>query len=188
MNGTWAPISGSAARAGSFGWAAEAVYNVIPDYEGQFGFSALGSATYLESYGVGGMQFRVGPMVHKKIATWNGMDANLFLALPLYFDARAGAYNFGSQLAFGSLWDVNDLHRTYVSTEAGIRLAHADSYIAVGIGFRFGELRFDKRKKGAGAIRKEDVRGSGINQNGNGNGNTNGGGDQGDFRDSDFKK
>jgi hypothetical protein len=165
-----------------FRLAGEAVYNILPDYEGQVGFSVLGSLTFLNRYGRGGIQFRVGPMIHKRITAFNDLNATLYLGLPFYFEARSGSYTSASQIVFGSLWDINADQRVYVSTEAGIRLARADSYIMAGVGYRFGELRFNKRAKGPSARRLEDVKGPGINQDAPAPS-----GQSRDFRDSDFK-
>ena len=95
--------------------------------------------------GVRGLQLRIAPMVHKKVTTWADLPATLYAALPLYFEGRRGTYTTGSQFVLGSLWDLTDTSRTYVSTEVGIRLAKAESYLLVGFGLRIGELRFTKR-------------------------------------------
>jgi len=140
-------IIGFGSKTKRFRFGGEAVYNIIPDYEGQLGFSALASALYINrGPGLGGgLQLRVAPMIHKKITTWADLPATLYAALPLYFEGRGGTYTTGSQFVLGSLWDLSDSSRTYLSTEVGVRLAKAESYLLVGFGFRIGELRFVKR-------------------------------------------
>jgi hypothetical protein len=144
-------IIGFGSKTKRFRFGGEGVYNIIPDWEGQVGFSALGSAIYInrgEGLG-GGLQLRLAPMVHKKVSTWADLPATIYAALPLYFEGRRGTYTTGSQFVLGSLWDLNDAARTYVSTEVGIRLAKAESYLLVGFGLRIGELRFVKRGAGS---------------------------------------
>lgn len=140
-------IMGFGSKTKRFRLGGEAVYNIIPDWEGQLGFSALGSVTYINrgEFLGGGLQLRVAPMVHKKITTWADLPATLYAALPFYFEGRGGKYNTGSQFVLGSLWDLSDTSRTYLSTEVGVRLAKAESYLLVGFGVRIGELRFVRK-------------------------------------------
>jgi hypothetical protein len=142
-----AGIIGTGSKNKGFRLGGEAVYNLIPDWEGQLGISGLASATYINR-GTGGVQFRVGPMVHKRFtAGWNGLPAQVYLALPFYLEARSGNYTSASQLVLGSTFDVADANRFYVTGEGGIRLAKAESYVLLGFGIRLGEMRFDRKQR-----------------------------------------
>jgi hypothetical protein len=115
----------------------ETVFNILPDWDGQIGLSALASAMYLRRLNSGGLQLRVGLMGHKKIDSITGYPATIYLAIPFYLEGRSGTYTTGSQGRF------------YGSTELGVKLANSESYILLGAGFRLGELRFQKRSKGS---------------------------------------
>ncbi|RYZ97050.1 MAG: hypothetical protein EOP11_22565 [Proteobacteria bacterium] len=144
-------IIGFGSKTKRFRVGGEGIFNIIPDYEGQLGFSALGSVTYINrgDFLGGGMQLRIAPMIHKTISTWADLPANLYAALPLYFEGRRGTYTTGSQFVVGSLFDLNSTARSYISTEVGIRLSKAESYLLLGFGLRIGELKFTKRGRPA---------------------------------------
>ena len=157
-------IIGFGSKNKKFRFGGEAIYSILPDWEGQVGLSALGSLMYINRQEGGGVQFRVAPMVHKKLETWADLPATLYISLPLYFEARGGKYTTGSQFVLGSLFDLNEASRSYLSTEVGIRLAKAESYVMVGFGYRFGELRFERRNRGSGSGTSERSSGSSSNE------------------------
>lgn len=145
-----AGIVGTGSKNKKFRLGGEAVFNVLPDFEGQLGFSALGSVIYLNR-GTGGLQFRVAPLVHKRFDGFNGLPIVTYAALPFYLEARSGSYTTGSQLALGGVFDLTPTNRYYAVGEGGIKLSRSESYILVGFGLRLGELRFERREKGRGA-------------------------------------
>lgn len=126
---------------------AEAVYNILPDWEGQIGLSIVGSTIYLRRSGTGGMQFRLVPMGHKKVSAWNGLPAVIYLGVPFHLEGRGSTFHSGSQLVFGSIMDMNSGGRFYLGAEAGLKLARSESYVLLGAGYRLGEMRFEKRRK-----------------------------------------
>jgi hypothetical protein len=144
-----AAILGVGSKGKQFRFGGEAVYNFIPDWDGQLGFSALASALYLERFSSGGVQLRVGPMLHKKFEGFGLNPAIVYFGLPFYFEGRSGHYDTGAQIVLGGLFDIADQGRFYASGEAGVKLSKSDSYILAGVGVRFGELRFYKREKGS---------------------------------------
>jgi hypothetical protein len=158
-------ILGTGSNGKRFRIGGEAVYSIIPDWEGQIGLSALATALYLKRPAGGGIQLRTGLMGHKRITGWTGHPVTLFVAVPFQIEARGGSYTTGSQLVLGSLWDTNSQGRFYFSGEAGIKLGKTESYVLFGAGFRLGELRF-QRREGAPARRQDPA--------------------QPDFRDEDF--
>ena len=135
----------------------ETVYNFIPDYDGQFGISALASATYIKR-ATGALQLRVAPLFHKRINGMGGYPNVIYASLPLYLEGRSGNYTTGSQIVVGDIFDFTDNSHYYGNLEGRISLAKSESYILVGAGFRFGELKFQKRERkgGEGGSRKGD--------------------------------
>lgn len=144
-----AAILGVGSKGKQFRIGGEAVYNFIPDWEGQLGLSALLSGIYLERFSSGGVQLRIGPMVHKKFEGFGINPAIVYFGLPLYFEGRSGRYTTGAQAVLGGLFDIAEQGRFYASAEAGVKLGKSDSYILAGVGVRFGELRFYKRERGS---------------------------------------
>jgi hypothetical protein len=142
-----AAILGVGSKGKQFRFGGEAVYNFIPDWDGQLGVSALASAVYLERFSSGGVQLRVGPMLHKKFEGFGLNPAIVYFGLPFYFEGRSGHYDTGAQVVLGGLFDIADAGRFYASGEGGVKLSKSDSYILAGVGVRFGELRFYKREK-----------------------------------------
>lgn len=163
---------GTGTKSKKFRLGGEAVFNFIPDGPGQFGFSGLGSATYqrreIDGNSSGGIIFRVGPLVSKKIEGMNGTPTNIYAALPISFDARGGKYTTGTQLVAGSIFDLNSSSRYYAGFEGGVSLSKSESYILAGIGMRLGELKFEKKEKRKGGGSHTD--------------------DGDEYRDEDFKK
>lgn len=125
----------------------EAVYSFIPDYDGQVGLSAILGAQYQKRNGAGGLYMRLAPLAHKKVTAWNGMPATIYLSLPFYIDARGGNYSTGTHLVLGAIMDVNSHGRFYAVSEAGVRISKAESYILLGAGVRFGEVRLARGEK-----------------------------------------
>jgi len=140
-----AAILGTGSNGKKLRFGGETVFNIIPDWEGQIGLSVLASALYLRRFASGGVQVRAGIMGHKKFQSWTGLPATVYLAVPFQLDARSGSYTTGSQIVIGSLWDLNTQSRFYASTELGIKMGRAESYVLLGAGFRLGELRFERR-------------------------------------------
>jgi len=135
---------GGGSKAKKFRMGGEAVFNLLPDWEGQLGLSFLGSATYLRRMDGGGMQFRIGPMVHKRFEGWGGLPANIYLAIPWYQEIRGSTFTSGTQLVVGSAFDIAEEGRFHMVTELGIKLAKTESYILVGVGTRLGDLAFNR--------------------------------------------
>jgi hypothetical protein len=150
-----ATILGVGSKSKKFRLGGEAVYNFIPDWEGQFGLSALASVIYLRRFNSGGIQLRVGPMGHKKFQGFGLNPAIVYLAIPFYFEGRSGRYTTGSQIVLGSLFDLTYGGDYYLSGEAGVKIGNSESYILAGVGVRFGDLRFEKRRKSSGENRGE---------------------------------
>lgn len=122
----------------------ELVYNFIPDWEGQLGISGLTGLQYLKRYSSGGAQFRLGLMIHKKVDGINGYPSTFYAALPFQLEARDDSVKSGSQIVLGSLVDFSSTF--YASGEGGVKIGNADSYIMIGAGLRFGEVRFERRE------------------------------------------
>jgi hypothetical protein len=141
---------GTGSRGKQFRFGGETVFNIIPDWEGQVGLSALASLTILERLGSTGVQTRLGLMAHKKFDSFTGHPATGYLAIPFYLEGRKGTYTTGGQFVVGSLWDINSQSRFFASTELGIKIGNAESYALLGMGFRLGELRFQKRSRSGG--------------------------------------
>jgi hypothetical protein len=139
-------ILGNGSKAKRFRFGGEAVYNFIPDWEGQVGLSALGSAIFLRRPGSGGLVLRLAPMVHKQVDGWSGLPTTLYVALPFLIEGRSGTYTTGTQLVVGGLADIDDSKRYFLNGEAGIKLAKSESYVLIGAGLRLGELRFAKKE------------------------------------------
>jgi len=133
---------GTGSKSKRFRMGLEAVFNLLPDWAGQLGLSFLGSSTYLRRDTGGGVQFRVGPMLHKRFNGFTGYPANAYLALPWYVDVRGSTLTTGSQVVLGSNFDIARDGRYYLDAELGLRLAKADSYVVFGMGMRIGELSF----------------------------------------------
>lgn len=154
----------------------EAVFNLLPDWDGQLGLSFLGSATYLRRFDTGGLQTRIGPMIHKRFAGWGGFPANIYVALPWYQEIRGSTFTSGTQLVAGSGFDVADAGRVYMVAEAGVKLAKTDSYVLLGVGWRLGELSFKRGDSSKGKQRN----GSKVPNRGGGDGGDN-------YTDEDFQ-
>lgn len=156
-----AGIVGTGSTNKGFRLGGELVYNFFPDADGQFGVSAIGSMVYLKRLGNGGVQSRLAPMIHKKLGV-GGYETTLYLAVPFYFEARSGTSTSGSQVAFGSLFDISRGSRTYLATELGLNINKSESYLLLGIGFRYGELKwgdsdlFQKREPRKAKKNEED--------------------------------
>lgn len=138
---------GGGSKGKKFRMGVETVFNALPDWEGQLGLSAIASATYLRR-GDGGMQFRIGPMVHKRFTGWTGLPANVYLAIPWYQEIRGSTFTSGTQLVIGSDFDIAEAGRFYAVAELGIKLAKTDSYILLGAGTRLGDLAFNRGAAG----------------------------------------
>jgi hypothetical protein len=152
-------IIGTGSKNKGFRLGGELIYNMIPDWEGQFGISGMASATYINR-GTGGVLFRFAPMVHKRFTGWNALPALVYASLPFSLEARSGTYTSGSQFVVGSLFDISEAKRFYVGGEGGIRLAKAESYVLLGFGIRLGEMRFDRKERsGQDAEHKERTTG-----------------------------
>jgi len=147
-------ILGTGSRGKKFRLGGEAVYSILPDWDGQIGLSALASAIFLNRANGTGLQTRIALMGHKKFDSFTGFPATVYLAIPFYLEARKGTYTTGSQVVVGSLWDINSQSRFYASTELGIKIGNSESYVLAGAGFRLGELRFYKKERGSNQERK----------------------------------
>ncbi len=155
-------IIGTGTKDKNFRFGGQGVFSLLPDWEGQLGVSIIGTALYLRRYDGGGLQTQVGPMIHKRLTGWSGLPANLHAGLIWQVEARSGQFSSGSQLVFGSDFDVADHGRYYMSAELGIRLARTDSYVLLGIGTRLGDLAFNPKKETRdSALPKNTKRGSG---------------------------
>lgn len=141
---------GVGSKSKKFRIGSEAVFNLLPDWQGQLGLSFIGGASYLRRYDTGGLQTRIGPMVHKRFTSWGNLPANVYIALPWYQEIRGSVFTSGTQLVGGSAFDVAEAGRAYMLAELGVKLAKTDSYILIGAGWRLGELSFkpgDSTKK-----------------------------------------
>jgi hypothetical protein len=129
----------------------EGVYNIVPDMEGQAGFSVLGSLTYLERLAGGGLQLRAAPIIHKKMPGWHGQSVTVYASIPLVWEARKGSYTTGAQAVVGSLFDLTESGRFYLGSELGVKISKSESYILFGGGLRLGEVRLiGKGSRGGG--------------------------------------
>lgn len=137
-------IVGAGSKSKKFRFGGEGVFNLLPDWEGQVGLSFIATAIYLRRFDSGGLQSRLGVMVHKRVTAWNGYPANIYLALPWYQEVRGSTFSSGTQLALGTVFDVADANRYYAVAEVGIKLAKTDSYLALGFGARLGDLKFNR--------------------------------------------
>jgi hypothetical protein len=140
-------ILGTGSKNKRFRLGGEAIYNLLPDWQGQVGVSFLGSVLYLNRPTGGGLQMRVGPMVHKRITSWSAHPATFYVALPFYLEANHGTYYSATQLVLGSDFDLTEGGHYYGTGEAGIRLNRADSYVLLGFGIRLGDLKFNRRER-----------------------------------------
>jgi len=149
LNEDWnvGAIIGTGTKEKNFRMGGQGVFNLLPDWEKQLGLSFLGNALYLRRNETGGIQFQVGPMLHKRMTGWTGMPANIHLGLLWQLEARSDHLTSGTQLVVGSDFDVGEASRYYMSTELGIRLAKTDSYVLVGFGLRLGDLKFTPRSE-----------------------------------------
>lgn len=127
---------------------AEAVYSILPDWEGQIGLSALGGATILNRFGSAGLLMRTALMAHKKVTGWGGLPASVYLGIPFQIEARKGNYTTGWQFILGSLFDIEDSGRFYMGLEGGVSLSKSESFVLVGAGLRLGDLRFERKRSG----------------------------------------
>jgi hypothetical protein len=143
-------IFGTGSKNRKFRFGGEASYNFIPDYDGQFGLTALATAMYLRRENSGGIQIRVAPLVHKKVDGWNKLPVTLYLSLPYYFEARSGSFTTAMQLVFGSIFDINEKGQSYIVGEGGLQLNRSESYVLLGGGFRFGEIKLRKKFRDSG--------------------------------------
>lgn len=158
-----AGIVGTGSKNRKFRLGAEGVYNVIPDADGQFNFSAAGMVQYLRRQSYGSLQLRVTPIASKKFEGLSGMPVLVYVSLPITFEIHQSTIETQSQLAFGGLFDISEPGKWYGISEAGIRLAKAESYVALGVGYRFGEGgltidRFRKPEKSNDEYRTEDFK------------------------------
>jgi hypothetical protein len=138
---------GTGSKSRKFRLGAEAVFNLLPDWEGQLGLSFIGSATYLRRND-GGLQTRIGPMIHKRFTSFGDLPANIYLALPWYQEIRGSTFTSGTQLVIGSTFDVVPDGRFYAVAELGAKLAKTDSYVLLGVGTRLGNLSFTRNETG----------------------------------------
>ncbi len=128
----------------------EAVYSILPDWEGQIGLSALGGATITNRLGSAGLVMRAAIMGHKKVTGWGGLPASVYLGVPFQIEARKGSYTTGWQMVLGSLFDLEDSGRFYMGLEGGLSLSKAESYVLLGAGLRLGDLRFERKRSSGG--------------------------------------
>lgn len=142
-----AAIFGTGTKNRKFRFGGEAAYNFIPDYDGQFGLTALLTGLYLRRETSGGIQLRIAPLVHKKITGWNNLPATLYFSIPYYAEARSGSFTTGAQAVFGSIFDLNAKATSYLVGEAGLKLNRSESYVLLGAGFRFGEIKLRRGSK-----------------------------------------
>ncbi len=133
-----AGIIGTGSDNRQFRLGAEAVYNLLPDVDHQFGLSGLGSALILKRQSYTAFQLRVGPMVNKTLTGFEMFPANIYVAIPFYFEFHGSTITTGSQLVLGTAWDLSDRKDWYAVTEGGVQLANSESYILLGFGIRFG--------------------------------------------------
>jgi|GEM_PF-635980 len=166
---------GGGSKSKKFRMGAEAVFNALPDWEGQLGLSGIASATYLRRFDGGGMQFRIGPMIHKRLTGWTGLPANIYLAIPWYQEIRGSTFTSGTQLVLGTDFDIAEAGRFYAVAELGIKLAKTDSYILLGAGTRLGDLAFNRGEAGG--------KKNGVPNRGGGKRS-----DDDEYTDEDFKK
>lgn len=145
---------GSGSKSKKFRLGGEGVYNLLPDWDGQIGLSFIATAIYLRRMDGGGLQTRIGPMVHKRITAWNGYPANIYLAIPWYQEIRGSTFTSGTQLVLGTVFDIAEGGRFYAVAEVGLKLAKTDSYLLVGAGARLGDLAFNR---GDSAAKKSGV-------------------------------
>lgn len=147
-------ILGTGTKEKNFRFGGEAVFNLLPDWQGQVGLSFLGKALYLRRYDKGGLQTQIGPMVHKRFSGWGGWPANVHAGFLWQFEARSGDVSSGSQVVLGSDFDIGEKSRYYMTTELGVKIARADSYILIGFGTRLGDLTFTPKNEKKGEGRK----------------------------------
>jgi hypothetical protein len=151
-------ILGTGSKDKNFRFGGQGVFNLLPDWEGQLGLSFVGTALYLRRYDTGGLQVQVGPLLHKRITGWGGLPANLHFGLLWQLEARQDHLTSGTQLVVGSDFDVGSASRYYMSTELGVRLAKADSYVLLGFGMRLGDLAFTPRHERHEGLRSGEHR------------------------------
>lgn len=145
---------GGGSKSKKFRFGGEGVYNLLPDWDGQIGLSFIATAIYLRRMDGGGLQSRIGPMVHKRITAWSGYPANIYLALPWYQEVRGSTFSSGTQLVLGTVFDIAEGGRYYADAEVGIKLAKTDSYLVLGMGVRLGDLEFRRGDSGGNAAKK----------------------------------
>lgn len=153
-----AALIGTGSKNRRFRFGGEAAYSFIPDYDGQFGLTALATAMYLRRETSGGIQLRLAPLLHKKVDGWNGLPATLFLSLPYYAEARSGSFTTGSQFVFGAIFDVNKKGHSYIASEFGLKISRSETYVLLGAGFRFGEIKLRKASRGGEDEKDRDYR------------------------------
>jgi hypothetical protein len=116
----------------------QANINFFPDSEGQIGISLLSGGSFIKREAAKAMEFHLTPLFHKEVDGFNGNPVNLYLGVPLFIELSQGRYITGSQVAFGGQWDLNQKRKWFAVSEAAISFNHAETYIALGIGTRFG--------------------------------------------------
>lgn len=180
LNEDWnvGAMIGTGTKEKNFRMGGEAIYTLLPDWEGQVGLSFLGDAVYLRRYETGGLQMRVGPLLHKRITGWGGLPADLHTGLFWQIEARQDHLTSGTQIELGSNFDLSEAGRYYMGAELGIKLAKTDSYILVGFGMRLGDLAFHPKEKHDEALPAQPKRGRGKGNNSKSD----------DYTDEDFKK
>ena len=136
---------GSADR--KFRVGAQADINFFPDAEGQFGVSLVTGGLFIKRADHHAIQFNTAPVVHKSMMGFSNHPVNVYVGIPFSIELYTGHYTVGTQMAFGAQWDTNDDRNLFVSTEAGVTLSKSESYVALGIGTRFGASAPKKSSK-----------------------------------------
>jgi hypothetical protein len=117
---------------------AQANINFFPDAPGQIGISLLSGGMFIQRLGYKAMQFFLTPLVGKEMDGYRDYPINVYVGMPFFIELASGRYKTGSQLAVGAQWDTNNKRQWFLISEAGLSLNNAESYIALGIGTRFG--------------------------------------------------
>lgn len=137
----------------------QSTITLFPDADGQPGISLYVSTLYLKRESYGSLLLSGGPMIQEMVDGMHGLPINLYLAAPWTIELHKGNYNTSFQLAFGANYEISDQRNWFANTEAGLSLSRSESYVAVGVGMRFGSTAFDMQKE------KKHKRKNGKNRN-----------------------
>ncbi len=130
--------TGSENRRTRFG--ALGTFNFFPDTDGQPGISLLAGGLYLKRASYGALQLSIGPIVHKSVQSFHEYPMNLYVALPWTLEFHSGSYNTALQLVLGDNFEISSGRNWLFNTEAGFSLSRSETYVALGISYRFGSF------------------------------------------------